>query len=92
MDKVSKNLQTVTCTKAFINKVNLMVWDNTIGIQEVILKVPFLMGLEMAMDYGKEVLEIVINIKESIKTIKNRGMEFFLRQMVVCIKEIIKIF
>ena len=78
------------CIKEFIKKVNLMAWDNIIGIQEAILRVISQMDLEMDMDYGKEDLEIVISTKDIIKMIKKMDREFFHGQMVMFIKEIIK--
>lgn len=44
----------------------------------------------MVREYGKKVLEIVINIKESIEMTKNVDMVSLLGQMEIYIREIIK--
>lgn len=42
----------------------------------------------MARVFGKEVLEILTNIRGNTKKIKNKGMGFLIGKMEACIREI----
>lgn len=41
------------------------------------------------MEFGKDLQEIVINMRDNIKTIKNKDMEYLVGQQEMCTKEII---
>ncbi len=43
----------------------------------------------MGREFGKDLQEIVINMRDNIKTIKNKDMEYLVGQQEMCIKEII---
>jgi hypothetical protein len=86
MEKECKNLQMVIHIKA------TMLWENhkdlvnTFGQLEAILRVIFKMGLETVKEFGNDRQEIVINIKDNIKMIKNKDMAFLHGKMAILIK------
>ncbi len=88
MEKEFKNLQMEIAIKDFMNKENLLVMENIFGPWEAFLKDILKTDLEMGMVFGKEVLEIVIDMKVIILKIRNKGMEFLDGKMVTYIKEI----
>ncbi len=88
MDKEFKNLQMEIFIKDYIKLVNHQDLVNITGQMVAILKEFSAMDLEMGMVFGKEVLEIVINMKVIILKIRNKGMEFLDGKMVTYIKEI----
>ena len=71
--------------------VSLMDLVNTIGKMVVILKESLKMVLEMVKVYGKKELEIVINMREDMRMIKNQVMEFLHGVQVMFIKVIMKV-
>ena len=62
--------------------------DNIFGLMDVFSKEISWMVFEKEREYGEEVLEIVIVIKEDIEMIKNGDMECSHGQAVMFIKEI----
>ena len=71
--------------------VSLMDLVNTIGKMVVILKESLKMVLEMVKVYGKKELEIVINMRENMRMIKNQVMEYLHGVQVMFIKVIMKV-
>ena len=71
--------------------VSLMDLVNTIGRMVVILKESLKMVLEMVKVYGKKELEIVINMRENMRMIKNQVMEYLHGVQVMFIKVIMKV-
>ena len=71
--------------------VSLMDLVNTIGKMVVILRESLKMVLEMVKVYGKKELEIVINMREDMRMIKNQVMEFLHGVQVMFIKVIMKV-
>lgn len=56
---------------------------------EATLKVNLKQDWGMDMEFGKDLQEIVINMRDNIKTIKNKDMEYLVGQQEMCTKEII---
>ena len=90
MDKVYKNLQTGIFIRENMQMGNLLDTANTIGLMAVFSKEHLKMDWEMAKEYGKEGQEIVIDIKEHTKAIKNGAMEYSYGQVGTHIKETTK--
>ena len=76
--------------KVTIQMENQMDSENITGKTEAISKVILEMASGMVKAYGREELEIRINMKESIKTIKNVDMESLHGQLGMCIREIMR--
>lgn len=68
---------------------NLGAMANTIGQMEVFSKVTFIMGSDMEMESGKEVLENLISMRGSTRMIKSVDMVYLLGLVETSTREII---
>ena len=89
MDRGLKNSQMATYTKAHTYQENHQDLENITGQMEAILKEFSMMESEMGKDYGKEDQEIVINMKDSIRMIRNQDMGYLHGLLEISTKEII---
>ena len=90
MDKELKDLSTVIFTKVFSKTEYQAVMVSITGKTKAILRVTSQTVCEQDKDYGKELLEILINTKVSTKMIRNGVMEYLHGQMVTCLREHMK--
>ena len=87
MVRESNILRMAIHTKECTKMVNLRVMGNTIGQWEVFSKETSRTVFEMGREYGSVHLETVINMKESIRMIKSKALEFLYGKMVIFTKE-----
>lgn len=94
LSKVGKEdnyFKMVMFIKDSIVKENLMELENIIGKTVAITKEILIMEWETDMEFGKKILEKVIDMKDNLKIIKNRVTEYIIGHVDIYIKETIKI-
>ena len=74
-----------------MHKESLMVLDSIIGKIIVITKDTLIREYEADMEFGKKERVFAISMKDNLKIIKNKAMEFILGDVATYIKGIIKI-
>lgn len=79
----------VTFIKGNIVRESHQVLGNIIGEMEATLKVNLKQGWEMGREYGKDLQEIAINMRDNIKMIKSKDMGYLVGQQEISIKGII---
>jgi len=89
MDQELKNLWMVISTRVNTKMENLMDMVNIIGMMVVIIKGILKLALEVAMVYGKGIMDKVINMKDNFSKIKNKVMVFIHGKVAIYIKGII---
>ena len=73
-----------------MTKEHLMVMGNIIGHREVTTRVNSRMGLDKVMEFGRRELGIVISTKGIISMIRSKVTEYTLGNLVIYIKEIMR--
>jgi hypothetical protein len=89
MVKEYKNLLMEIFTKELIKMASLLALDSIFGPTKVFSKVTLKMVWDQVMEFGKKVLDGMINIKVNIQMIKNGDLVFSHGLLEIFIREII---